>query len=105
MKPTGLAILICLLFAGVIVTALFTFLPGQLDDRYTGEGQVIGMVNPSGQDVNRDMGYSKVNINNADANLINSHAYQQRQGVWIFVASVFGVFALLFLVIRLTLGK
>lgn len=47
-------------------------MPPQLDDRYAGHGASVAMVNPTGDDAERDLVYSEVNQGNAKANLTNS---------------------------------
>lgn len=96
---SGIGIIFLFLFIGVVLVGMFTYLPGQLDERYTGGGQVIGMVNPSGTNPNVDMQYSEINRGNADANLTNSRAYQRQSVVWmawVFCFMGFGIVIFVF---------
>lgn len=100
---SGISIIFWCLFIGIALVGIFTYLPGQLDRRYTGGGQVIGMVNPSGTNPDVDMQYSEINQGNASANLINSRAYQRQSVVWMgWVFCFTGVGVVIFVFNRLT---
>lgn len=96
----GFGFIFAMLFVGVIIYGLFTYLPPQLDDRYTGSGQVIGMVNPNGNDPQRDLQYSEVNQGNAKANLTNSLAEQRRSSVWIIFILALTILGMISMIAR-----
>lgn len=96
----GFGFIFAMLFIGVVVYVLFAYVPPQLDDRYAGQGAVIGMVNPDGSDPQRDLQYSQVNLNNSEANLTNSRAEQRRSSVWIIFILVLGFLAMVAMIAK-----
>ena len=98
-KSAGIGVVFWMLLIGVILIGVFTYLPGQLDQRYAGGGQVITMVNPSGNNPAVDAQYSQINQANADANITNSRAYQNQSIVWmgwVFCLMGFGFMLVVF---------
>ena len=104
-RNSGTGIIFLMLLIGIILVGVFTYLPGQLDPRYTGGGLVIGMINPSGDNPDVDMQYSQVNQGNANANLTNSKAYQRQSVIWI--AWIFGlaILGIVIFILRMAFGK
>ena len=101
----GIGIIFWMLLIGTILVGVFTYLPGQLDSRYTGTGQVIGMINPSGDNPDVDMQYSQVNQGNANANLTNSKAYQRQSVIWIAWIFGFVVLGIVIFILRRAFGE
>ena len=89
MKNTGTGTFFLIVLFGALLIALFTYLPGQLDERYAGEGQVIRMVDPSGDNPAVDLQYAEINQGNAAANLINARAQQRRLVIPVMFIAVF----------------
>lgn len=67
----------------VVIVAVFTYLPEQLDGRYTSPGQVIRMVNPAGNNPSVDSQYAEINDQNAGANKTNAEVYIYHSVVWV----------------------
>lgn len=72
---------IFLLVAAIV--AVFTYLPEQLDTRYTSPGQVVRMVNPTGNNPMVDSQYAGINTQNAGANKVNAEVYIYHSAVWV----------------------
>ena len=99
-RNSGTGIIFLMLLIGIILVGVFTYLPGQLDSRYTGAGQVIGMVNPQGNNPDVDMQYSQINQSNAEANLTNARAYQRQSSIWIIWVFGFIVFGIVIFLLK-----
>jgi hypothetical protein len=65
---------LAIVFFVMLAFVIFFIIPAQINPQYAGQGAMVGMVNPSGENPDVDAQYAEINKGNAQANVFNSAA-------------------------------